>query len=178
MHSGGQEEIEVLISEQDLQTRLGELAAEIDRDYQGKDPIIIGVLQGAFVFVADLVRQMQIPLMVDFLRVSSYGQSLVTSGEVKILLDLTLPIAKRHVILVEDIIDTGITADYLRANLISRGPESVKICSLLQKPENLVRMVTVDYLGFSVGNRFAVGYGLDYAGRYRDLPYIGAVDEI
>ncbi len=171
------EEVEVLLTEQELQTRLNELAEEIEADYRDKDPILIGVLQGAFVFMADLVRRIRIPLMVDFLRVSSYGQSLVTSGEVKILLDLTLPIAKRHVILVEDIIDTGITADYLKANLISRGPESIKICSLLQKKDNLVRMVSVDYLGFPIENRFVVGYGLDYAGRYRELPYVGCIED-
>ena len=169
--------IEVLLSEDEIRTRVRELAGEIRRDYEGKSPVVVGVLQGAFVFMADLVRQLDMPVTVDFLRVSSYGARVVTSGEVKILLDLTIPVANRPVILVEDIVDTGITVDYLKANLLSRNPKSVSICSLLQKPENTIRLTPIDYLGFPVESRFLVGYGLDYAGRFRELPYIGILPD-
>ncbi len=168
-----QEDIPVLIPEEEIQKRVKELAEEIRRNYQGKCPVLVGVLQGAFVFMADLIRQLRMPLAVDFLRISSYGKNLVTSGEVKILLDLTIPIANRPVILVEDIVDTGLTVDYLKANLLVRQPASLAICALLQKPVNTIKLTPIDYLGFTIPNHFVVGYGLDYAGRFRDLPYVG-----
>jgi hypoxanthine phosphoribosyltransferase len=166
---------EVLISADEIQQRVTELAQEIGRDYAGKNPILVGVLQGAFVFLADLIRALEIPVTVDFLRVSSYGNRFVTSGEVKILLDLTVPVANRPVILVEDIVDTGITVDYLRASLLARGPQSLAVCALLQKTANSVRLTPVDYLGFAIDSRFVVGYGLDYAGQFREKPYIGVL---
>lgn len=170
-------DIEVLISEEKIQNRVTELAGEIGRDYRGKSPVIVGVLQGAFVFMADLVRQLDLPLSVDFMRVSSYGRKVLTSGEVKILLDLTTPVAKRPVILVEDIVDTGLTMEYLKANLLARQPESLSVCALLQKPANTITVSPVDYLGFTIPNDFVIGYGLDYAGRFRELPYVGILPE-
>jgi hypoxanthine phosphoribosyltransferase len=166
-------EIEVLVPEAEIRKRVRELAEEIRRDFQGKSPVLVGVLQGAFVFLADLIRELRMPLAVDFLRVSSYGRGVVTSGEVKILLDLTTPIAGRPVILVEDIVDTGVTVEYLKANLLSRKPESLAVCALLQKPASAVHLTPIDYLGFTIPGHFVVGYGLDYAGRFRDLPYVG-----
>lgn len=166
--------IEVLISQEELRVRVDELAEDIRRDFEGESPVLVGVLQGAFVFMADLIRSLGIPVTVDFLRISSYGNQVVTSGEVKILLDLTEPIANRPVILVEDIVDTGITMEYLKANLLSRQPKSLAVCSLLQKSVNTVRMIEpVDYLGFTIQDHFVIGYGLDYAGHFRELPFIG-----
>ncbi len=170
-------EIEVVVSEEKIRKRVRELAEEITQDFRGRAPVFVGILQGAFVFLADLVRALDIPVAVDFMRVSSYGRKLVTSGEVKILLDLTTPIANRPVVLVEDIVDTGLTLEYLRANLLARKPESLVTCALLQKPTNTVTVTPVDYLGFTIPNQFVVGYGLDYAGRYRELPYVGALPE-
>ena len=172
-----EDDAEVLLSEEVISARVKELAADINRDYQGQTPVLVGVLQGAFVFIADLVRRLEIPVSVDFMRVSSYGKNLVTSGEVKILLDLTTPIANRPVILVEDIVDTGLTIEYLRANLEARKPESISTCTLLQKPSNTITVAPVDYLGFTIQDHFVVGYGLDYAGRYRELPYVGILGE-
>lgn len=172
---GREEGIDVLLSEDKIKTRVRELAEEISRDYQGKAPVIVGVLQGAFVFVADLVRQLDLPVSVDFMRVSSYGEKLLTSGEVKILLDLTTPIANRDVILVEDIVDTGLTIEYLTASLLARKPESFTTCALLQKPTNNLSVHPVDYLGFTIENHFVVGYGLDFSGKYRELPYVGVL---
>jgi hypoxanthine phosphoribosyltransferase len=169
-------EIEVLLSQEEIRTRVEELAGDIQRDFEGKRPVMVGVLQGAFVFMADLIRHLRLPLTVDFLRISSYGNQVVTTGEVKILLDLTEPIANRPVILVEDIVDTGITMDYLKANLLSRRPESLSVCSLLQKSANTVRMIQpIDYLGFTIPDQFVIGYGLDYAGHFRELPYLGVL---
>ena len=167
-------DVEILISQDELRGRVEELAEDIQRDFEGKSPVMVGVLQGAFVFMADLIRYLRLPLTVDFLRISSYGNQVVTTGEVKILLDLTEPIANRPVILVEDIVDTGITMEYLKANLLARQPESLAVCSLLQKAANTVRMIQpIDYLGFTVPDHFVVGYGLDFAGHFRELPYIG-----
>lgn len=177
MSPPGSEAIDMLLGEDEIRRRVREIARDIERDYAGKHPVVVGVLQGAFVFVADLVREIGLPMTVDFLRVSSYGTKVLTSGEVKILLDLTTPIANRPVILVEDIVDTGITVEYLRANLLARGPESLAVCSLLQKTSNTVKLMPVDYLGFSIDSHFVVGYGLDYAGRFRELPYIGVLPD-
>jgi hypoxanthine phosphoribosyltransferase len=169
--------IRVLLSQEQIRQRVRDLAEEIAKDFRDQCPVLIGVLQGAFVFMADLIRQLEIPVAVDFMRVSSYGRSLVTSGEVRILLDLTTPIANRPVILVEDIVDTGLTVQYLRSSLLARNPLSLSVCALLQKPSNTISVSPVEYLGFTIPNHFVVGYGLDYAGRYRELPHIGVLPE-
>ncbi len=168
------EDIErVLIDEDQIQTRVGELAAQISEDYQDKgDPYLIGVLKGAFIFMADLTRHLTIPHVVDFLALSSYGKTATSSGEVRIIMDLREPIVGRHVLVVEDIVDTGHTLHYLLDLLRSRNPASLRSCVLLQK-ERPSRDVTIDYLGFTIPDVWVVGYGLDYADRYRTLPYIG-----
>ena len=139
---------------------------------------MVSVLKGAFVFVADLFRTFEFPVTAEFIRVSSYGDKIVTSGEVKMELDLANSVANRHVLLVEDIIDTGLTIDYLRANMGARNPASVRVCTLLHKPCNNVKISDIDYVGFNIPNKFVVGYGLDYHGYYRNLPYIGVVEEL
>lgn len=169
--------IEVLINEQELKQRTEQLAGELSRDYSGRDPIFICVLKGAFMFMTDIIRCLDFPLSVDFLRVSSYGNNVVTSGEVKMELDLAASIANRHVILVEDIVDTGLTLDYLKKNLKTRNPSSVTVCSLLHKPSNNVKISTIEYVGFQIPGDFVVGYGLDYQGYYRNLPYIAKITE-
>ena len=161
-----------LISAEEIQRRVQELARELARDYEGTDPLFVGVLKGSFIFLADLIRQIPFDVAVDFLAVSSYGRSTESSGEVKILKDLSEPIEGRHVLLVEDIVDTGITLDYLYRLLLERKPASLEICVLLDKPERRVVEVPVKYVGFQVPDRFLVGYGLDYAERYRNLPYV------
>ncbi len=161
-----------MITAEEIQGRIRELAQQLTRDYQGKQPLFVGVLKGSFIFLADLVRQIPFDVAVDFLAVSSYGRSTESSGEVKILKDLSEPIEGRHVLLVEDIVDTGITLDYLYRLLMERKPASLEICVLLDKKERRVVEVPVKYVGFSVPDRFLVGYGLDYAERYRNLPYV------
>ena len=170
--------LDTLISAEEIQKRTVELGAEISKHYQGKDPVIITVLKGAFVFVADLIRTIECPVTTEFLRVSSYGNKVVTSGEVKMELDIASSVANRHVLLVEDIIDTGLTIDYLRANMNARNPASVSVCTLLHKPGNNVRVAQIEYVGFNIPNNFVVGYGLDYHGYYRNLPYIAQVEEL
>ncbi len=161
-----------MISAEEIQQRVQELARTLSRDYEGKNPLFVGVLKGSFIFLADLVRQIPYDVAVDFLAVSSYGKSTETSGEVKILKDLAEPIEGRHVLLVEDIVDTGITLDYLYRLLLERRPASLEICVLLDKRERRRVEVPVKYVGFTVPDRFLVGYGLDYAERYRNLPYV------
>lgn len=169
--------VQVLISEQELQQRVEQLGVEISKEYDGKDPIFICVLKGAFMFMTDLVRFLDFPLSIDFLRVSSYGNQFVTSGEVKMELDLAASIANRHVVLVEDIVDTGLTLDYLKKNLLTRNPASLRVCALLHKPTNNIKISTVEYVGFTIPSDFVVGYGLDYQGYYRNLPYIAKITE-
>lgn len=167
----------VLITQEQLSVRVNELGAELSRDYAGKEPIMVCILKGAVMFYADLCRSMTIQLAMDFMAVSSYGNRTKTSGEVEIRKDLSMPIDKRHVIIVEDIVDSGFTLSYLTKVLASRGAASIKICTLLDKPERRapgISLVT-DYQGFKVGNEFVVGYGLDYAERYRNLPFIGVL---
>lgn len=168
-----------LISEETLQARIAELGAEITKDYQehGDDLILIGVLKGSILFMADLCRHIRLPLSMDFMGIASYGDGSKTSGVVQITSDLSKPIAGKHVIVVEDIIDTGLTAHYLFENLATRQPGSVKLCSLLHKPERSEVEVKIDYLGFTVPNKFVVGYGLDIAQKYRNLGFIGYVEE-
>ncbi len=161
-----------LIEEERIKKRVLELALEIEKDYKGKKPLFIGILKGAFIFLADLVRFIDMDLEIDFLAVSSYGKFTESTGEVEILKDIQIPIKDRHVIIVEDIVDTGLTLKYIKDLLLSRGPKSLKICALLDKKERRKVDIDADYVGFTVPDRFLVGYGLDMAEKYRNLPYI------
>ena len=167
--------IEVLITTEEIQKRIAELGADIARDYAGKNPLMIGVLKGACTFLSDLMRAADIPLSIEFMAISSYGTAMRTSGEVRILKDLDVAIEGRHILVVEDIVDTGLTLNYLLANLKSRGASTVKLAALLDKFERREKEVPIDYLGFKIPDKFVVGYGLDFAERYRNLPYIGVV---
>lgn len=168
-----------LISAAALAERVAELGRAITADYVAAgatdDVVVLGVLKGSVLFMADLVRHIALPVTLDFIGVASYGDATVSSGVVQITQDLTRPIAGKHVLVVEDIVDTGHTLSYLLANLATRGPASVKLCSLLHKPERSEREVPIDYLGFTIPNKFVVGYGLDVSQRYRNLPFIGYV---
>ena len=164
---------EVMFTSEVLQAKVKELGAAISRDYKGKELLMIGVLRGAVIFMADLARAIDIPLALDFMAVSSYGASTSTSGVVRILKDLDEDLEGKHVLVVEDIIDSGLTLNYLLELLKSRNPASVKLCTLLSKPERRRVNVKVDYMGFSIPDAFVVGYGLDYAEKYRNLPFIG-----
>ena len=168
------DELEVLYTQQQIAGRVRELAAEIERDHRGKELVLVGVLKGAFMFVSDLARQIDLPLSVDFIGLSSYGEETESSGVVKITSDLTRPIEAKHVIIVEDIVDTGLTMRYLLDNFSTRRPASVKICALLQKPSRLRTRIPIQYLGFTVPDLFVVGYGLDSGEKFRNLPFIGA----
>ncbi|KDR96129.1 hypoxanthine phosphoribosyltransferase [Peptoclostridium litorale DSM 5388] len=168
---------EVLISESELMEKVEEMAKAIENDYKGEDIFIIGVLKGACVFVSDLMRKINLNVELDFMSVSSYGKSTKSSGVVKILKDLDLEIENKHVIIVEDIIDTGLTLKYLTENLRSRNPKSLKVCTLLDKPDRRKCHLDVDYIGFTIPDRFIVGYGIDCAEMYRNLPFIGIVSE-
>jgi hypoxanthine phosphoribosyltransferase len=166
---------EVMLDPKTIQAKVIEMGALLDSDYQGKRPLVICVLKGALMFVADLTRSMKIPLEVDFIAVSSYGASTQSSGVVRILKDLEAGIEGRHVLIVEDIIDTGLTLNYLRENLLSRKPASLKICTLLDKPSRRQVDIKPDYCGFEIPDKFVVGYGLDFAEIYRNLPFIGVL---
>lgn len=163
---------EILISEGMIQNRIRELGEQISEDYKGKDLIFVSILKGGVYFLADLTRAVQIPLVIDFIVVSSYGDSQETSGIVRLVKDLKEDLRHRHVILVEDIIDTGLTIDYLLRLLHSRQPESIEVCSLLSKPSRRKVDVSIKYLGFEIPDKFAVGYGLDYKQYYRNLPFV------
>lgn len=163
----------VLFTEQELKDRVAEIAARIDRDYAGKEPMLISVLRGSFIFMADLARAITLPCTVDFMAVSSYGSGTTSSGQVKITKDLSESIEGRDIIVVEDILDSGNTLSYLFQLLQARHPASVRLCTLLDKPSRRTKAVTADYTGFTVDDLFVVGYGLDYAEKYRNLPYIG-----
>jgi hypoxanthine phosphoribosyltransferase len=167
---------EVLIDRDVLQRRIQELGEEISADYAGRDLLLIGVLKGAVFFMADLMRNLTIPCEIDFMAISSYGDSTDSSGVVRILKDLDINIEGRDVLIVEDIIDSGLTLSYLMRNLEAREPASLQICALLTKPERREAEVPVRYVGFEIPNRFVIGYGLDYAERYRNLPYVGVLD--
>lgn len=169
--------LELLLSEDQLQTRIKELGAEISRDYGLTNPLLIGVLKGACMFLSDLMRAIDAPVSVEFMAISSYGSSTRTSGEVRIIKDLGVPIEGRDILVVEDIVDTGLTLSYLLANLKSRGAASVKLVALLDKFERRERHVQIDYLGFKIPDHFVVGYGLDFAERYRNLPFIAVLKE-
>src|SRR6266516_3344811 len=167
--------VEVLISAEQIKEKIRELGADIARDYAGRNPLLIGVLKGACTFLSDLIRATDIPLGIEFMAISSYGAEMRTSGEVRILKDLDVAIAGRHILVVEDIVDTGLTLSYLLANLESRGAASVKLVALLDKYERRENNVAIDYLGFKIPDKVVVGYGLDFAERYRKLPFIGVL---
>jgi hypoxanthine phosphoribosyltransferase len=166
---------EVLLTDTQIASRVAELGVQLARDYDGRDPVLVSVLKGSIIFLADLVRAMEIPLSVDLMEVSSYGASTETSGQVRILKDLSRPIEGRHVVVVEDIIDTGLTLNYLLRYLRDKGPASLGICCLLDKPARRLAPIEIDYRGFTIPDRFVIGYGLDYDERYRNLPYIGVL---
>src|SRR3954468_16157053 len=168
-------ELDILFSEQQIAARVGELAAQIEADHRGKDLVLVGVLKGAFVFISDLARKIDLPLAVDFIGLSSYGEATESSGVVKITSDLTKPIEGKHVLVVEDIVDTGLTMRYLLDNLATRHPSSVKLCTLLHKPARARTRIPIHYLGFEIEDCFVVGYGLDAAERYRNVPFIGVM---
>jgi hypoxanthine phosphoribosyltransferase len=168
---------EIIVQADDLQHRIRELGAEISRDYADKDLLLIGVLKGAVFFLSDLMRQIEIPCEVDFMAVASYGSSTDSSGVVRILKDLDTAIEGREVLVVEDIIDSGLTLSYLMRNLRARNPASLEVCALLTKPERREIDVPVRYIGFEIPNRFVVGYGLDFAERYRNLRYVGVLGD-
>jgi hypoxanthine phosphoribosyltransferase len=168
---------EVLIDAETLQARIRELGEEINADYSGREILLLGVLKGAVFFMADLMRTITVPCEIDFMAISSYGASTDSSGVVRILKDLDINIEGRHVLVVEDIIDSGLTLSYLVRNLEAREPASLEICALLTKPDRREIDVPVRYTGFEIPNRFVIGYGLDFAERYRNLPYVGVLDE-
>src|SRR5271170_2080121 len=166
---------EVLITSEQLSRRTAELAAEIDADYADRDPLLVGVLKGAVMVMADLARAMHLPVQMDWMAVSSYGSGTKSSGVVRILKDLDADISGRHVLIVEDIVDSGLTLSWLAGNLLSRGPASLAVAAMLRKPASARMQVAVTYTGFEIGDEFVVGYGLDYAERYRNLPFIGTL---
>ncbi len=169
-------EVRELISQQRIEARVSELAAQITREYAGRSLVLLSVLKGSFVFAADLARAIALPVRVEFLGVRSYGDDTTSSGVVQITQDLTRPVDGDDILLVEDIVDTGLTLSYLREQLRSRNPASVKVAALLHKPARIKREVEIDYLGFTIDDVFVVGYGLDYAERYRNLPFLGVLD--
>ena len=165
----------VLLSEEELRTRVSELGAQLSRDYEGKNLLMVSVLKGSVVFMADLMRAVSIPEKIDFMSVSSYGSGVTTSGEVKIIKDLDRPLEGLDLLLVEDILDTGITLSHLLPMLKMRNPRSVRLCTILSKPSRRKADIEPDYLGFEVPDEFVVGYGLDYDEKYRNLPYVGVL---
>ena len=167
---------EVLVSNEELTRRVAELGAEISRDYEGRDLVMVGVLKGAVLFIADLMRHMTVPCEIDFMAVSSYGSETDSSGVVRILKDLDAPIEGRDVLIVEDIIDSGLTLHYLLRNLRARNPGSLEVCALLTKPERRRVDLPTRYVGFEIPNRFAIGYGLDHGQKYRNLDYVAALN--
>jgi len=167
-----------LLTAEQIQAKVAELGAQISRDYAGQEVCVIGILKGAFVFCADLLRTLTIPTHVDFMAVSSYGQSTESSGVIKIMKDLDAVVTGKHVLLVEDIVDSGLTLKYLREYLAHQEPSSVKICVLLDKPSRRKTDVLIDYKGFDIPDEFIVGYGIDFAENYRHLPYIGIIGEV
>jgi hypoxanthine phosphoribosyltransferase len=167
---------EVLVDEETLRNRVAELGEEVSRDYAGRDLLLIGVLKGAVFFMADLMRHLTVPCEIDFMAISSYGASTDSSGVVRILKDLDINIEGREVLVVEDIIDSGLTLSYLMRNLEARQPATLEVCALMTKPERREIDVPVRYIGFEIPNRFVIGYGLDFAERYRNLPYVGVLD--
>ncbi len=168
---------EVLLSKEMIHDRVLELARQISRAYDGVEPVyLLGVLRGSFIFIADLARELTVPRSVDFIALSSYETGTTSSGAVRLMLDVRTPLRGKHVLIVEDIVDTGYTLDYLLKTLRAREPASIKTCVLLQKPDRLQVPTTIDYLGFTIPDKWVVGYGLDYEDKFRALPYIGTVE--
>jgi hypoxanthine phosphoribosyltransferase len=168
---------EILVSEEELRNRVAELGREIASEYEGRDLLLVGVLKGAVFFMADLMRELPLPCEVDFMAISSYGSASDSSGVVRILKDLDINIEERHVLVVEDIIDSGLTLSYLMRNLRSRSPASLEVCALFVKESARKVRKSVRYVGFELPDRFVVGYGLDFAERYRNLPYVAVLDD-
>lgn len=165
----------ILLAPEQIQARVAELGAQISRDYEGKDPIFISVLVGAFMFTGDLLRHVTVPCSLDFMAISSYGKDTRSSGVVRVMKDLDQSIESRHVVILEDIIDTGLTLNYLLDNIRNRNAASVRVAALLDKPSRRLTDVKVDYVGFEVPDEFVIGYGLDFAQRYRNFPYVGVL---
>jgi hypoxanthine phosphoribosyltransferase len=168
---------QILVQRDELAHRVRQLGEEITADYQGKELFLVGVLKGAVFFLSDLMRHVDVPCQVDFMAVSSYGSQTESSGVVRILKDLDAPIDGKHVLIVEDIVDSGLTLSYLLRTLNARGPASLEVCALLTKPERRKVELPIRYTGFEIPNRFAIGYGLDHAEQYRNLPYVAALAE-
>jgi hypoxanthine phosphoribosyltransferase len=168
---------EILVPGEDLRRRVAELGAQISADYEDRDLFMVGILKGAVIFLADLMRHVSVPCEIDFMAVSSYGSQTDSSGVVRILKDLDAPIENRHVLIVEDIIDSGLTLQYLMRSLRARGPASLEACALLTKPDRLRVDLEPRYVGFQIPDRFAIGYGLDHAQRHRNLDYVAALNE-
>ena len=167
--------IDVMISEEEIANKVKELAKQIEKDYEGEQLLVVGILKGASVFVSDLIRKIDLDVNIDFMSVSSYGNGTESSGTVKILKDLDVDIAGKNVLIVEDIIDSGLTLSNLVKELKIRNPKSLKLCTLLDKPQRRTSNIPVDYVGFVIEDKFIVGYGIDWAEKYRNLPYIGSV---
>lgn len=168
----------VMLSEEEIKAKVAELGKQIEKDYKGQDLLVVGILKGASVFVADLIREINLDVNIDFMSVSSYGNSTESSGTVKILKDLDVDIKGKNVLIVEDIIDSGLTLSNLTRELNVREPKSLRICTLLDKPNRRKANIYVDYVGFVIEDKFIVGYGIDYAEKYRNLPYIGIVEDV
>jgi hypoxanthine phosphoribosyltransferase len=168
---------EILFSREDIKQRIKTIGSQINADYKGKFPLFVCILRGAFMFLADLSKEIGIDMSIDFMAISSYGGNTESTGQVKILKDLDTPINDRHVLIIEDIVDTGLTMDAVMRLLETRRPKSIKICTLLDKEERRKIPVTVDYYGFKIPNKFVIGYGLDYKEKYRNLPFIGVLKE-
>lgn len=166
-----------IVTQEQMRTRIREMGRQISTDYAGKDLVLVGVLKGAYAFYADLARAIRIPVRVDFIVVASYGSGSKTTGKVKQVTELTEDIAGRDVLLIEDIVDSGLTVQYLVKSLAKKKPKSVKVCTLLSKPERRVVDVQIDYVGFKIPNKYVVGYGLDYQQKYRNLPYLAVLDK-
>ena len=168
---------EIVISEEAIKQRIAELGAEITRDYDGRPPLLVAVLKGAFVFMSDIARAIDLPVEFDFMAISSYGSATKSSGVVRIVKDLDLDLTGRHVIVVEDIIDSGLTLNYLRRNLMARGPASLEVCALIVREGRQADDLGLKYIGFTIPPAFVIGYGLDVAERYRNLPYVCVYNE-
>ncbi|MFZ9887516.1 MAG: hypoxanthine phosphoribosyltransferase [Myxococcota bacterium] len=173
-----QKNLSVILSEEEIRARVRELGQQITEEYSslGGELVLVGVLKGSFVFLADLARAIDLPVTVDFIGLSSYGDATESSGVVRLTSDLSKPIEGKHLLIVEDIVDTGLTMRYLLENLRTRSPATVKLCSLLEKPTKNQSGISVDYLGFTIPDRFVVGYGLDASGRYRNVPFVGVLE--
>ena len=175
-HGYGPDIDHVLLREEQIQGKIGELARQVEQDYAGREVLLVGVLKGAVLFMSDFARALRLPTQMEFMAVSSYGSATSSSGVLRILKDLDRDISNRHVLVIEDIIDSGLTLSWLLKHLGGRGPASLEVCALLRKPEAVKVEVPVRYVGFDIPNEFVVGYGLDYGERYRDLPYIGTLN--